>query len=462
MARAYTARVSVAAEPPDYQLVVYTSDQSRTFDLPKRGTVTIGRGEGSAVRIDDQSVSRNHALLHLGPVLSIEDLGSANGTTVRDRADKSRSGETLSVRQLHGRRSELAVGETILFGTASVIVRHAPAPVTNRLATDAGVVVRDPQMRALYEEAALAARSPINVLILGPSGVGKEILARVVHDGSPRAKQVFLGIDCSTLNNESLAESELFGHEQGAFTGAARARPGLLESAKGGTVFLDEVGNLSLGTQAKLLRVLQEREVLRVGANRPRPIDVRFIAATNRDLEAECRAGRFREDLLFRLNAATLVVPPLGARATEIEPLANLFLVEACRQIERAKAPAFSGAALDVMRAFGWPGNVRELRNVVERATALCPGDTIGPEHLPTALLASTRPPAAANASAGGSLQRDIDALERSRIVEALERCGGSQSRAAKLLGISRGTLLDRLDRFGIARPRKREVETGP
>jgi DNA-binding NtrC family response regulator len=205
--------------------------------------------------------------------------------------------------------------------------------------------------------------------------------------------------------------------------------------------------------------VLQEREVLRVGSNRPRPIDVRFIAATNRDLEAECRAGRFREDLLFRLNAVTLVVPPLGARATEIEPLANLFLVEACRQIERTKAPAFSSAALDVMRAYGWPGNVRELRNVVERATALCPGDTIDPEHLPTTLVARARSGGAAIASTG-SLQSDIDALERSRIIDALARHGGSQSRAAKSLGISRGTLIDRLERFGIPRPRKREVET--
>jgi DNA-binding NtrC family response regulator len=264
--------------------------------------------------------------------------------------------------------------------------------------------------------------------------------------------------------SESLIESELFGYEKGAFTGALQARPGLFESANGGTVFLDEVGELSPGTQAKLLRVLEERVVTRVGSNRPRPIDVRFVAATNRDIEAESTAGRFRQDLFFRLNGISLLIPPLRERPQEIELFARAFLAAACREVERTAPPVLSAAALALLQEHAWPGNVRELRNAIERAVVLCLGEAIVPEHLPPSLLKAAESrraetPAAPD-GASSTLRSEIDALEKAKILETLERCGGNQSRAARMLGISRGTLLSRLDVFGIARPRKGERST--
>jgi two-component system response regulator AtoC len=449
--------------------VVYTGEEIRRFDLPPTGKVSIGRGEGNTVRIDDPSVSRNHAVLHVGETLAIEDLGGLNPTMIRDRSGSGGGpGETLNVRQICGRQANLAVGDSMLFGTASVIVRHAPTVELPDLGTtEAGVVVRDPAMRALYEQAARAARTHLSVLILGETGAGKEVLARAIHAHSPRASGPFLGIDVSTLN-ESTLESELFGHEKGAFTGSVATRTGLLESANGGTVFLDEAANLSLDSQKKLLRVLELREVLRVGANRPRPIDVRFVAATNRDLEAESRAGRFREDLYYRLNGLTLVIPPLRERPLEIEPLARMFLAAACKQVERTPAPALSASALDLLRRHSWRGNVRELRNAMERASALCVGDTILPEHLPPSLLAAAAvapapvaPPPVRPADGAGradvALHGELRDLERARITDALDRHAGNQSRAARELGISRGTLIARMEEFGLPRPRKRD-----
>jgi DNA-binding NtrC family response regulator len=270
---------------------------------------------------------------------------------------------------------------------------------------------------------------------------------------------------------ESLIESELFGFEKGAFTGAVQARAGLFEAANGGTVFLDEVGELSPGMQAKLLRVLEERVVTRVGSTKTRPIDVRFVAATNRDIEADSATGGFRKDLFFRLNGISLLIPPLRERPQEIELFARMFLGAACREVERATPPALSAPALALLREHQWPGNVRELRNAIDRAVVICLGDAILPEHLPPSLLKaveSRRAAAQAQAApspaaapvppgAAGTLQSEIDAFEKARIIDTLERCGGNQSRAARILGISRGTLIARLDAFAIARPRKGE-----
>jgi two-component system, NtrC family, response regulator AtoC len=457
----------------DYELVVFSGDEVRTFALPKEGAVTIGRGEGSAVRIDDPSVSRNHAILHVGPKLAIQDLGSANGTMVRDRAGAGSPAETLNVRQLLGRQADLAVGDSILFGTASVVVRHKPAiEIPDLTSEKPGVIVRDPAMRLIYEQAARAARSPINVLVLGETGVGKEVLAKAIHAHSQRSKGPFLGVNCAAMS-ESLQESELFGYEKGAFTGAQQGRAGLFEAAAGGTVFLDEVGELSAGTQAKLLRVLEEREVTRLGSNRPRPIDVRIVAATNRDVESESGAGRFRQDLFFRLNGISLLIPPLRDRPQEIEAFARMFLAAACREIERTDAPRLSSAAMEILREHLWPGNVRELRNAVDRAVVLCIGETILPEHLPPSLIKAvesrrtpTPPPAGPTAapispptppSGAPALQSEINRLEKARILEALERSAGNQTSAARVLGISRGTLIARLKAFGVPRPRKRD-----
>jgi transcriptional regulator with PAS, ATPase and Fis domain len=292
------------------------------------------------------------------------------------------------------------------------------------------------------------------------------VLAERVHRLSPRVKGPFVRLHCAALS-ESLLESELFGHEKGAYTGAHQAKPGLLESANGGTVLLDEIGELPLATQVKLLRVLEDRKVLRLGALTPRSIDVRFIAATNRDLEAAVATGRFRLDLYFRLNGASLLVPPLRERAEEIESLAHAFIAEACRRTGRKAEPALSAEALEQLRGYSWPGNIRELRNTIERAVLLCGPGPIASEHFPTEKMGATltavaaRPPeepiavAPASKSADGGLHDQIEALERQRILGALEQCGGNQTKAAKLLGISRNTLIARLDAYGIARPKK-------
>ncbi len=382
-----------------YQLVVFSRDEVRAFDVPRAGEVTIGRDETNTVRIDDPSVSRRHAVLRVGELLEIEDLGGANGTFVRQTAPARSGNDTLqvNVKQLLRRRASLAVGDCLLFGTACVVLRHPPRlqlpdlESAEALGADGapGVVVRDPAMRALYAEAARVARANISVLLLGETGVGKEVLARAIHAHSPRAAGRFMGINCAALA-ESLLESELFGSEKGAFTGAL-ARPGLFEAANGGTVFLDEVGELPLGTQAKLLRVLEERTVMRLGSTRPRSIDVRFVSATNRDVEADSRQGRLRPDLYFRLNGVALLIPPLRDRPLEIAALAASFLAATCRDLERAPALAISPAALDLLRRHAWPGNVRELRNVIERAVVMCTESTILPEHLPPSLLAAAR-----------------------------------------------------------------------
>jgi two-component system response regulator AtoC len=263
-----------------------------------------------------------------------------------------------------------------------------------------------------------------------------------------------------------LLESELFGHEKGAFTGAVQARAGLFESAAGGTVFLDEVGELAPTTQAKLLRVLEERVVVRLGSNRTRPIDVRLLAATNRDLEAASRAGQFRSDLYFRINSLSLTIPPLRARPSEIEPLARLFLAAACRLIERVEIPTLSSPALQLLSRYPWPGNVRELRNAMERAVVLCPLATILPEHLPPAIAQQvTHADAGTDAAAGsparpGGLVGELQLMERTRILEALAATGGNQSEAARRLGIARGTLIARIVEYGIPRPRSHEAES--
>ncbi len=390
---------------------------------------------------------------------------------MREKGRPGASNETLGVRQLVRRKADLAVGERILLGTASVVVRHAPVVdvpdlAAPGLAANAGAVVRDPAMRAVYEQAARAARASISVLLLGETGVGKEVLARAIHGHSPRAAGPFMGINCAALA-ESLLEGELFGSEKGAYTGAVTARAGLFEAANGGTVFLDEVGEMPLATQGKLLRVLEERVVVRLGSTRPRPIDVRFVAATNRDVEGDSRTGRFRSDLYFRLAGISLAIPPLRERPAELALLVDRFVAAACRELDRGAPLAVSAEAMDALRRHEWPGNVRELRNVIGRAAVLCAGDTILPEHLPPSLLAPRAPapvpapaaaaaPAAVPARAGGEdLQGEIKSLERARIIEALEKCAGNQSKAAEMLGISRRTLVSRLSEFGLPRPRK-------
>ena len=611
-----------------YVLLVLGDAQGQyaSFPLPDGGSVTIGRSHKCDIRIDDPSISRRHAILHIGPTISIEDLDSANGTRVRDArlvyASTMDSAETVEFHD-RGVRSdrmvEVSPGDVIELGSAVVVVQHAVSQgrprrlwahgyfegrleeecaradrnrssfvvfrvhvgasaesnaveqglaaatrtvdvvaaygpgeyevlaidvqderatklrgrITAELearglqpkigmatypgdgrnpdrliaraceramdqqppAPDGPLVVMEPAMQRLYRLAERVADSTICVLLMGETGVGKEVLAETIHKHSPRARTTMLRINCAALS-ESLLESELFGHERGAFTGAAQAKQGLLESANGGTVFLDEIGELPMPTQAKLLRVFEGNEVMRVGAVKPRRIDVRFIAATNRDLEEGTRRGTFREDLYFRLSGVSLVIPPLRERLTEIEPLARTFV----RQFARAGEQPISPEALSWLQSYSWPGNVRELRNIIERAMLLAGPGPILLEHLPVEKMGNTLPagspafrpsipppppvprprpqhafvshaptlppsppeaPPMAMDSTPDELRRQLEVAERNRILQALDACAGNQTRAAKMLGISRRTLVSRLDAYGIARPRKNPSRDG-
>jgi transcriptional regulator with PAS, ATPase and Fis domain len=308
-------------------------------------------------------------------------------------------------------------------------------------------------MQRLHRLVELVAKSTISVILLGETGVGKEVIAETIHRKSARTRGPFVRLNCAALP-DNLLESELFGYERGAFTGAVTPKPGLLEAAHGGTVFLDEVGELPLATQAKLLRVLESGEVTRVGSLKPRPIDVRFLSATNRDLDAIVESGAFRRDLYYRLNGISIQIPPLRERRSEIRAFTRAFLREATKKAGRMDI-TLSPGALAKLEEHSWPGNVRELRNVVERAALLCAGDVIEPEHV---LLGTTagRDGGPAPAPSRPQVAADAGAAERQRIIEALEKCGGNQKEAAKVLGISRRTLVYRLDAYGLPRPRKR------
>lgn len=448
-----------------YQLAVFAGDEIIVHDLPSEGALSIGRAEGNDVRIEHPSVSRRHARIHVEPRLCVEDLGGSNGTVVSDPREPTEPGATQNLRQLSSEIAEINPGDWITFGSVMAVLRRRPAGPGLRGPNLVPESAQDPAMRELYEQASRAAKATINVLILGETGVGKEVVARTIHDRSPRANGPYLCLNCGALS-ESLLESELFGHEKGAFTGALQARPGLFESAAGGTVFLDEVGELPPSIQVKLLRVLEDRKVLRVGARVPTAVDVRFVAATNRDLEAAVSAGTFREDLFFRLNGISLAVPPLRRRRGEILPLALAFIERACAQLDRVRPLSLSDAALACFESYSWPGNVRELKNVIERAVVLCRGDVILPEHLPPKLVSGAEPDAERAAPAQVSiaderqsaierLRKEVQAAERARIMDALEKCGGNQTRAASLLGISRRTLVTRLGELDIPRPRK-------
>jgi DNA-binding NtrC family response regulator len=321
------------------------------------------------------------------------------------------------------------------------------------------LVVQDPVMLQLHGLIERVAVGNISVLLLGETGVGKEVFAETVHRGSARNGRPFLRLNCGAFS-ESLLESELFGHERGAFTGAVAAKPGLLETAEGGTVFLDEVGELPPTTQVKLLRVIEERSVRRIGSIKSIEIDVRFVSATNRDLEADVAAGRFREDLFFRLNGFSVLIPPLRERVSEIEPLARALLAADARSVGRARVPELSPEALNALRAYSWPGNIRELRNVLQRAALLCGDEAIALAHLPVekmnARVATLPPKDEPPIERRAALLGELEAVERQRILEALAAAGGNQSKAAKLLGISRNTLLNRLNRLDLPRPRKK------
>jgi len=308
-----------------------------------------------------------------------------------------------------------------------------------------GMVARSQQMLTLFAFIERLARYPTTALVTGESGTGKELAARALHYLSPLRDRPFVICNCTTLA-PTLLESELFGHLRGAFTGADRDRKGLFEAAHGGTIFLDEIGELPLTVQVKLLRVLENREIKRIGSPDPIRIDIRVIAATNRDLPAMVRAGTFRDDLYYRLDVGAIALPPLRQRIEDIEPLTNHFVTTFNQKLGR-NVTGPTPQVLDILNRYSWPGNVRELANVLERAMVVCKGNTILPEHLPAHVFES-RPVTTEDVLSTPDFS--IRAAEREQILRALQASGGRRVEAAKRLGLSRRTLYRKLSRYGI------------
>jgi two-component system, NtrC family, response regulator AtoC len=468
-------------------LLVAGPGQLLTFPLD-RPEIIIGRDPQCDIVINHKTLSRRHARLRLGPPVTIEDLGSTNGLRVAKESYKG--GPAVAIHP----------GESFHIGPFSFVYvqRNQEADTTSRRTGGERLLVTDPTPSGVPSFVGEVAESDISVLILGASGVGKEVLADTIHKLSRRTGEL-ARINCAALA-EPLLESELFGHERGAFTGALATKIGLLESAQGGTVFLDEVGELPLGIQAKLLRAVESREILRIGSTRPVKIDVRFVAATNRDLPVEVAERRFRHDLYFRLDGITLIIPPLRERRDRIGVLAIELFAQACLRTHRQAH--LSPDALETLGSYDWPGNVRELKAVLERALLLTRGDEVTTRHLkfsPTVEPIATTLPGLGSAGSSGGLAAapgsspaipaasfaastavesprepgapgaagpsDADDAwistlspeqrrDRDQIIAALEACAGNQTRAAKHLGVSRTTLVNRIQIYRIPRPR--------
>jgi len=311
------------------------------------------------------------------------------------------------------------------------------------------LIGRSPAMQRLYDLIERVSSTECNVVITGESGTGKELVARAIHFTGPRAETPFVPVNCGALP-ESIAERELFGHERGAFTGAVRTQPGYFESANRGTIFLDEFTELSPNLQVKLLRVLQQREIVRVGSTKPLAIDIRILAASNRDPELCLKEGALRQDLYYRLNVVTIALPPLRERIEDIPLLVDHFLRKSA---QRAGQPpkSIAPAALETLAAYPWPGNVRELENVIERAVTLRPGPVIEPNDLPkpTPAAASARPLEGMSFS---EAKRQLkENFERDAISSALQATGGNVTQAARHLGIARSALQRLIKRYGLS-----------
>jgi transcriptional regulator with GAF, ATPase, and Fis domain len=367
-----------------------------------------------------------------------------------------RVADHLALAFSHQRLAEAARRDAAARETAARLEAQV-ATLTRELESRTGrrrVVGQSQQWKEVLAQAARVAQTETTVLLTGESGTGKEVVARFIHHGSRRSNGSFVAINCAALPDQ-LLESELFGHERGAFTGAVSAKPGRIEQASGGVLFLDEVGEMAPTVQAKLLRVLEEREFMRLGSTRIIHADIRVIAATNRDLHSAMQRGEFREDLYYRLGVFEIALPPLRQRLDDILDLADSFLEEIGETVGRPAA-GIARDAKDHLLAYSWPGNVRELRNAIERAVILADGGVIRSEHLPV----GGRPTAAAAAApvalesgnaplpAGGV---NLEAIERSLVVKALSQARHNKTRAAKLLGLTRAQLYSRIEKYGLA-----------
>jgi DNA-binding NtrC family response regulator len=342
------------------------------------------------------------------------------------------------------------------------------------------VLVSDPAMLHIFRIAERVASLAMPVLVTGETGSGKEIIGEALHALGSRARMPLVKLNCAAVP-ENLLESELFGHERGAFSGAIAAKPGTIERAHGGTLFLDEIGEMPPSLQAKILRVLEDRRVLRLGATKDREVDVRFVAATHRDLKAAVAEGRFREDLYYRLTTLQVKIPPLRERRRDIVILARRFALQAAEAAGRAAAPSFTPATIQALEGYSWPGNIRELRNVISQAVVFCDSDALDVDQLPPEVVAqgeaprsvqsvrtptvgpegpSSERPSMPRPPPSMSLDSELREIERSRIIGALDACGGNQTKASELLQIPRRTLVSRMAALGI--PGRRAVGPSP
>ncbi len=402
-------------------------------ELGEGEIATFGRAADVTVRIDEPKVSRKHATISLRKgVLLVEDLGSRNGTTVNSGV-------------LKGAVSPVSGGGVVRIAGCEIVIATATgAPARRDLPpTEEHLLVADPQMDQVLKLARRVARTPTTVLIVGETGVGKEVMAERIHAMSPRQTGPLVRVNCAAIP-DALLESELFGHEKGAFTGADKRKAGYVEAAHGGTLFVDEIGELSAQAQVKLLRVLENHVVTRVGSTGEVPVDVRVICATHRDLPALVASGAFRADLYYRVSRFVLKVPPLRERRAEIPVLAQLF-ARSFAQATGDAPPAIDAAAILALGRYEWPGNVRELRNAVEYAIVMSDGGRVRAEHLPDEIARTKRE---AHGSKGAGMRAELAQIERQTIDEALAAENGNQTRAARRLGISRQALVYKLSRY--------------
>ncbi|MFT3772716.1 MAG: sigma 54-interacting transcriptional regulator [Minicystis sp.] len=442
-------------------LLVYHPAGIEAAVLEPGSPIVVGRHSPEGLSIPDASLSRTHARFTLqdDDRVLVEDLGSTNGVWVGE---------------VRVPRAEIKPGDDVVLGKVLACVRSLGAadpgerPVQRvSTAADRAPIAVAPAMREALALADRVAGSAVPVIVHGETGSGKEVVARWLHERGPRRERPLVSVNCAAIPAQ-LVESTLFGHEKGAFTGAGQRQKGVFEEADGGTVFLDEIGELPAAAQAALLRVLETRRFARVGSVKEISADVRVVAATHRDLEAMCEKGTFRADLYYRLNTVVLTVPPLRARTEDIEPLAQRFLKDA----SGGRPLRFSAEALAAIMAHAWPGNVRELRNAVERAAVITQGDTIDLADLPATLrgaaATTTLPPPAPlprlsdppttlppEAPASGDLRALVQAYETRILVETLESTGWNQSEAARRLGMPIRTLSNKVKALGLKRPDK-------
>lgn len=421
------AREASLAHRACYLLIAH-GDSARVVELKARDTLTIGRGDRADIVIDDPLLSRVHAQVQrAGRGAWIEDMASRNGTAVNGRP-------TTRTQLTAGDVASLAGAVTLRVDQAierrQPEERAQPSPITGSAT------------RALFDQVERIAPADIGILLQGETGSGKEVVAAHIHHRSGR-RGPFVPVNCGAIPGE-LVEAFLFGHAAGAFTGAASDRRGVFEEAQGGTVFLDEIGEMPLAAQVALLRVLESRQVRPVGGSAYRPVDVRVVAATHRDLQEAARQGRFREDLYYRINAAVLRVPPLRERRDEILPLAKHFLT-LCASEQEIEAPVVSAEAAHALTGYHWPGNARELRNVMERALVLGDGDVVVVADLPGHIVPVS------DATAPERLDDALLHREVELLLSALVAAGGKRPRAASLLGIPRRTLDHKVAHYGLS-----------